>query len=99
MPIWISKCEGQMGILFSPNKDLLKSKGAENKFNLYYYANFEFDKTQKPKQTMLTIDSRAAQREAEVDFDKVECKPPALETAILTKYVFSSTFCAYFSTF
>ena len=88
MPMWLTKCDGLMGILFNPNKDLLKNKGAETKFNLYYYSNYEFEKTEKPKQTMLTIDSRAQKVQEEADFDNTENKVPALETAILTKYVF-----------
>ena len=89
LPMWLTKCEGQMGILFNPNKDLLRSKGAENKFNLYYYANYEFDKTETPKQTILTVDSRAGKKEEVADFDNEQCKVPHLETAISLKYVSS----------
>ena len=42
-----------MGLIFNPYKGF--PKGMENKFNLYYYANYEFDKTETPKQTLLTI--------------------------------------------
>ena len=86
LPIWLTKCEGHMGIIFNPNKDLLKSKGMENKFNLYYYANYEFDKTETPKQTMLTIDSRTNQKEEAAGFDGENIVPP-LETALHFKYV------------
>ncbi len=89
--MWLTKCEGQMGILFNPNKDLLRSKGAENKFNLYYYANYEFDKTETPKQTILTVDSRAGKKEEVADFDNEQCKVPHLETAISLKYVIQKT--------
>ena len=84
LPIWLTKCEGHMGLIFNPNKDLLKSKGMENKFNLYYYANYEFDKTETPKQTLLTIDSRTNQKEEAAGFDEENTVPP-LETAVHSK--------------
>ena len=64
---------------------MLKNKGLENRFNLYYYANFEFDKKDVPKQTILTIDSRVEKKDEEVDFDLTEYQAPLLETAISTK--------------
>jgi len=85
LPIWLTKCEGQMGLIFNPNKDLLKSKGMENKFNLYYFANYEFDKTETPKQTLITIDSRGGQKEEVAGFDEEDTTPP-LETAIHSKW-------------
>ena len=85
MPIWVSKCDNQCGILFNPNKDLLKSKAAENRFNLYYYANYEYERKETPKQTLLTLDSRAQKREEAADFDNNEDKVPHLETALATK--------------
>ena len=84
LPIWMIKCEEQLGIIFNPSSNLLKSKGMENRFDLYYYANQEFDKTETPKQTLLTIDSRGGQKEEVAGFDEENTVPP-LETAIHSK--------------
>jgi hypothetical protein len=31
LPMWLTKCDGQLGLLFNPNRDLLRTRGAENK--------------------------------------------------------------------
>ena len=31
LPMWLTKCDGQLGILFNPNKDIFRNKAAENK--------------------------------------------------------------------
>jgi len=88
LPMWLTKCDGQLGILFNPNKDIFRNKAAENKFELYYYANFEFGKSEKPKETILTIDSRNGAKKDDSDkgFDPTVVKIPPLETAIHTKW-------------
>ena len=54
---------------------------------MYYYANYEFGKTEKPKETILTIDSRNGAKKDDTDkgFDPTVVKIPPLETAIHTK--------------
>jgi hypothetical protein len=32
LPIWVTKCDGHVGILFNPNRDLMRSHTAENRF-------------------------------------------------------------------
>ena len=85
LPIWVTKCDEQLGIIFNPNSNLMKSRGMENKFDLYYYANYEFDKTETPKQTLITIDSRGGKKEEVAGFDQEENILPPLETAINSK--------------
>jgi hypothetical protein len=31
LPIWVVKCNGKVGVLFNPNKELMKSHHAENR--------------------------------------------------------------------
>ena len=64
----------------------------ENKFDLYYYANYEFDKTETPKQTLITIDSRGGKKEEVAGFDQEENILPPLETAINSKWVISHNY-------
>ena len=33
LPIWIVRCNGKIGVLFNPNKELMKSYHAENRFD------------------------------------------------------------------
>ena len=47
----------QMGVLFNPNKELMRSHNAENRFQLYYYSHGEF-RVDERKETILTIDTR-----------------------------------------
>ena len=30
-PLWVTKCNDQMGVLFNPNKELMRSHNAENR--------------------------------------------------------------------
>ena len=32
LPMWLTKCDGQLGLLFNPNKDIFRNKAAENKY-------------------------------------------------------------------
>jgi hypothetical protein len=60
-----------------------------SRFNLFYYANYEFAKTDTPKETLLTIDSRGGgkkEEDDEKDFDlTASAALPLIETAIQTK--------------
>ena len=31
LPMWLTRCEGQMGLLFNPIKDIFRNRAAENK--------------------------------------------------------------------
>jgi len=57
LPMWVTKVNGQIGVLFNPNKELMRSYNAENRFQLYYYSDAEFKKEER-KDTVLTIDTR-----------------------------------------
>ena len=35
LPLWVTRCNGSFGVLFNPNKDLLRSHNAEKRFKLY----------------------------------------------------------------
>jgi hypothetical protein len=87
LPIWISRCNDQMGILFNPNRELMRSYHAENRFQLYYYSNADFKKEER-KETILTVDTRSQKNMAHMnsndDFD--DAKEPALQLAIKTKW-------------
>ncbi|XP_023337706.1 inactive ubiquitin carboxyl-terminal hydrolase MINDY-4B isoform X2 [Eurytemora carolleeae] len=88
LPIWVTFCSGQWGVLFNPNRDLMKSYQAENRFQLYYYSDTP---TKEKKETVLTIDTRSTKIKQKMiidsgveDFDEVEDDP--LEKAIETKW-------------
>ena len=98
LPMWMTKCNGQMGILFNPNKELMRSYHAENRFQLYYFSNFEFKKEDR-KETVLTIDTRrkgTGPVSNDMDNDYEDNTEPPVESAIKTKYVNNRT--VYFKT-
>ena len=39
LPIWVTCINDDWGVLFNPNKDLMKSYSAENRFHLFYYSS------------------------------------------------------------
>lgn len=86
LPVWVSCVNGNWGVLFNPNKDLLKSHSAENRFQLYYYSNHI---SKDRSETLLTIDSRSSNIKNNFDDDTEdfdnECIDP-LEKAIQTKW-------------
>ncbi|XP_042221215.1 inactive ubiquitin carboxyl-terminal hydrolase MINDY-4B-like [Homarus americanus] len=75
LPIWISRCNDSYGLLFNPNKDLLRDYHAENRFDLYYYSC----NSSQTAATVLTIDTRA-------HASKDEHQSPSLENLIHTKW-------------
>merc|ERR1712241_1379027 len=89
---WVTKVNGQLGVLFNPNKELMRSYHAENRFQLYYYSDAEFKKEER-KDTVLTIDTRTKNDkhiskkdemdDGDLDDDATE---PALQLAIKTKW-------------
>ncbi|XP_059082369.1 inactive ubiquitin carboxyl-terminal hydrolase MINDY-4B-like isoform X10 [Tigriopus californicus] len=88
LPIWITRCNGQFGVLFNPNRELMRSYHAENRFQLYYYSDAEMKKGEY-KETLLTIDTRNVGNQVVVDPSETEFEeapPPPLEKAIQTKW-------------
>ena len=65
LPMWVTMVNGNYGVLFNPNRELMRSYHAENRFQLYYYADAEFKKEER-KDTLLTIDTRTKQGPREV---------------------------------
>ena len=35
LPVWLTYCRGSWGVLFNPNKDLMKSYQAENRYSTH----------------------------------------------------------------
>ena len=91
LPIWVTCVNGNWGVLFNPNKDLMKSYAAENRFNLYYYSNTQVKDQKIKTDTILTIDTRNTmlakkQQTPDVndDFEVIEVNP--VERTIQTKW-------------
>ena len=85
LPIWVTNCNDQVGVLFNPNKELMRSHHAENRFQLYYYANAEFKKEDR-RETLLTIDTRTKTlRNVDTGDDFDDMKEPPLISIIKTK--------------
>merc|ERR1719328_542395 len=91
LPMWVTKVNGNYGVLFNPNRELMRSYAAENRFQLYYYSDAEFKKEER-KDTILTIDTRSKQgmriesnydEDGDLDDDR---KEPPLQLAIKTKW-------------
>ena len=85
LPIWVTCVNENWGVLFNPNKDLMKSYSAENRFHLFYYSSTIVGK--EPKDTLLIIDTRGVKVAPSVDvdeeYDDIEEDP--LADAIQTK--------------
>ena len=91
LPMWVTMVNGTYGVLFNPNKELMRSYHAENRFQLYQYSDAELKKEDR-KDTILTIDTRAKQgpRDNIIDDDgdlDDDRKEPPLQCAIKTKYI------------
>jgi len=87
LPIWVTYIKGKWGVLFNPNKDLMKSYSAENRFQMFYYSSTV---TKAKDETILTIDTRGAKPRSEVVEDPEEPEEDKhiepLEKAIQTKW-------------
>lgn len=91
--MWVTKVNGQYGVLFNPNRELMRSYHAENRFQLYYYSDAEFKKEER-KDTVLTIDTRSKNDRPASDKNVVNDDPdlddgvqePPLQLAIKTKW-------------
>ena len=94
LPIWLTLCNGHIGILFNPNRDLMKNYSAENRFQLYYYSNCLIKEVLKERrETILTIDTRgnrpqfsADLQDNDLDNDDPEEERDPLQLAIQTKW-------------
>ena len=88
LPIWVTCINDEWGVLFNPNKDLMKSYSAENRFHLFYYSSTVPAKG-PAKDTLLVIDTRGVKVKsdtAEFDDDLDEVEDDPLASAIQTKY-------------
>ena len=101
LPVWVSCVNGNWGVLFSPNKDLLKSENRLEsialsaletiilfllfRFQIHYYSSFPM---KERDETVLTVDSRSKNINNNYgdDVDENEMTDP-LEKAIQTKYI------------
>ena len=102
LPIWVTCINEQWGVLFNPNKDLMKSYSAENRwdldtdftisdptlsrFHLFYYSSTVVGKD--PKDTLLIIDTRGVkvQTSDNLEDDYDDVEEDPLANAIQTKY-------------
>ena len=82
----VTNSTDQVGVLFNPNRELMRSHHAENRFPLFYYADAEFKKEER-RETQLIIDTRTktliANPQNQDDYD--DMKEPPLQCAIKTK--------------
>ena len=88
----VTNSTDQVGVLFNPNRELMRSHHAENRFPLFYYADAEFKKEER-RETQLIIDTRTktliANPQNQDDYD--DMKEPPLQCAIKTKWVVART--------
>jgi len=85
LPIWVTCINEDWGVLFNPNRDLMKSYSAENRFQLFYFSNTAI---KAKKDTVLTIDTRGNKPSGQMndhdDADELEDDP--VEKAIQSKW-------------
>jgi len=94
LPIWITCVNDNWGVLFNPNRDLMKNYSAENRFQLYYYSNCQMKEVLKERrETILTIDTRGTRpkfsqeyKDNDPDNDDPEEERDPLQTAVQTKW-------------
>ena len=95
LPIWVTCINDNWGVLFNPNRDLMKNYSAENRFQLYYYSNCQIKEVLKERrETILTIDTRGNRPNFSPEYSDVndpdnddpeEDRDP-LQTAVQTKW-------------
>ncbi|KAK0048918.1 inactive ubiquitin carboxyl-terminal hydrolase MINDY-4B [Biomphalaria pfeifferi] len=83
-PIWVSKVNGQFGLLFSLNPDLVSDWRVENKFTMWYYTGV----LSQVKPTVLFIETRVGRPRPKTGLQRreEENKIPPLENCIMTKW-------------
>ena len=94
LPVWVTCVNDNWGVLFNPNRDLMKNYSAENRFQLYYYSNCLIKEVLKERrETILTIDTRGDRPQFSSDFqdndldnDDPEEERDPLQLAIQTKW-------------
>ena len=94
LPIWVTCVNDSWGVLFNPNRDLMKSYSAENRFQLYYFSNcLTKEVVKEKKDTILTIDTRGNKTETKSEFKDIEADnddpyedSDLLEMAVQTKW-------------
>ncbi|XP_071530558.1 inactive ubiquitin carboxyl-terminal hydrolase MINDY-4B-like [Panulirus ornatus] len=67
-PIWVTRFNDSYGVLFNPNKDLIRDYHAENRFDLYYYSS----NTSQTAATVLTINTRHQTTRKERQYPPIE---------------------------
>ena len=99
LPVWVARVNGGWGVLFNPNKDLMKTHSAENRsdlkqilsenfdfilrFQLYYFSNANI---REKKDTILDIDTGAKKVGTnDMDIEDADEIEDPLERAIQTK--------------
>ncbi|XP_045137034.1 inactive ubiquitin carboxyl-terminal hydrolase MINDY-4B-like isoform X2 [Portunus trituberculatus] len=75
LPIWVTRCNDAYGLLFNPNRDLIRDYHAENRFDLHYFSST----VTQTNATIVTIDTR---NQVPVE----EYNSPPLENLIHTKW-------------
>lgn len=75
LPIWVTRCNDSYGLLFNPNRDLIRDYHAENRFELHYFSST----VTQTSATIVTIDTR---NQVAVE----EYNNPPLENLIHTKW-------------
>ncbi|XP_063841873.1 inactive ubiquitin carboxyl-terminal hydrolase MINDY-4B-like isoform X2 [Scylla paramamosain] len=75
LPIWVTRCNDAYGLLFNPNRDLIRDYHAENRFDLHYFSST----ITQTDATIVTIDTR---NQVAVE----EYNSPPLENLIHTKW-------------
>ena len=94
LPIWVICVNDSWGVLFNPNRDLMKSSSAVNRFQLYYFSNcLTKEVVKEKKDTILTIDTRGNNIETKSEFKDIEADnddpyedSDLLEMAVQTKW-------------
>ena len=97
LPIWVTCVNDNWGVLFNPNRDLMKSYSAENRsscltvtccsffiffrFQLYYFSN---TLTKEKRHTVLMIDTRTKKSIRNMN-DNDDIEEDTLEKAIQSK--------------
>merc|ERR1711915_539207 len=84
--IWVTCINENWGVLFNPNRDLMKSYSAENRFQLFYFSNTTY---KEKKDTVLTVDTRGMKVDNQLnddDYGDGEIEEDPVEKAIQTKW-------------
>ncbi|XP_043203566.1 inactive ubiquitin carboxyl-terminal hydrolase MINDY-4B-like [Amphibalanus amphitrite] len=84
LPIWLTCCHGQYGVIFHLNRELTRDYRAEHRFDLHYYTG---DEAHLERPTLIAVDtkSRPLPGPRREDGEEEEQLPP-LNELILSKW-------------